>query len=146
MAAASFNDLHRKELCVGGAWRPPASGLTLRVINPATEKVVGCIPAGGAQDVDSAVGVALEAFQKGTWSCAPIEHRAKVWVFISVHKRVTHFFDQSRGSEGLSPQSLLVTAMTAMATDFPGVPCARAETFALLVRRFVSVISSGLVI
>jgi aldehyde dehydrogenase (NAD+) len=46
---------------------------TLDVVNPATEEVIGLVPACGAAELDSAVAAARAAF--GPWSKTPIEDR-----------------------------------------------------------------------
>ncbi|HEU5471182.1 MAG TPA: aldehyde dehydrogenase family protein [Actinophytocola sp.] len=46
------------------------------VVNPATEEVIGSVPAGTAADVDAAVTAAVAAF--GTWSVTPPAERAAV--------------------------------------------------------------------
>src|SRR6059058_5302383 len=66
----------RDKLYVGGAWVDPTSDETIEVVNPATEEVVGRIPAGTPEDVDKAVAAARAAFE--TWSQTPLEVRAEV--------------------------------------------------------------------
>jgi aldehyde dehydrogenase (NAD+) len=44
------------------------------VVNPATEEVIGSVPAGTTADVDAAVGAATEAF--ASWSATPAAERA----------------------------------------------------------------------
>jgi aldehyde dehydrogenase (NAD+) len=44
------------------------------VVNPATEEVIGSVPAGTAADVDAAVAAATEAF--ASWSATPVAERA----------------------------------------------------------------------
>src|SRR5438067_4513832 len=46
------------------------------VINPATEEVIGSVPAGTAADVDNAVAAATRAF--AAWSATPVGERAAV--------------------------------------------------------------------
>ncbi|CAL9610041.1 3-succinoylsemialdehyde-pyridine dehydrogenase [Actinosynnema sp. ALI-1.44] len=48
----------------------------IEVVNPATEEVVGTVPAGTPQDVDNAVTRASAAFEE--WSAVPVEERAKL--------------------------------------------------------------------
>ncbi len=64
----------RDKLYVGGEWIDPAGGETIDVVNPATEDVIGRIPAGTPADVDRAVAAAREAFEG--WSQTPRERRA----------------------------------------------------------------------
>ena len=48
---------------IDGAWVPPAKPATRDVINPATEKPIGRISMGSAEDVDRAVKAARKAFE-----------------------------------------------------------------------------------
>ncbi|HET9141782.1 aldehyde dehydrogenase family protein [Actinophytocola sp.] len=48
----------------------------IEVVNPATEEVIGSVPAGTAADVDAAVTAASDAF--GSWSATPVAERAAV--------------------------------------------------------------------
>jgi betaine-aldehyde dehydrogenase len=48
----------RARLFIDGAWVDPAGGGTIEVIDPASEEVIGRIPAGTAEDVDRAVRAA----------------------------------------------------------------------------------------
>ncbi|WP_250003078.1 aldehyde dehydrogenase family protein [Actinoplanes sp. M2I2] len=52
----------RPHLYIGGEWVTPASTETIAVENPATEEVLGHVPAGTAADVDRAVAAARAAF------------------------------------------------------------------------------------
>ncbi|WP_435821432.1 aldehyde dehydrogenase family protein [Kitasatospora aureofaciens] len=48
--------------CVDGSWRPSGDyGSPVAVLNPATERVLTAVPAGGAADVDAAVTAARRA-------------------------------------------------------------------------------------
>jgi aldehyde dehydrogenase (NAD+) len=63
----------RTELLIGGAWRPPATGATLPVIDPSLGEAVGRIGRGTAPDIDAAVGAARAALD-GAWGrLAPVE-------------------------------------------------------------------------
>ena len=64
----------RDKLYIDGAWVDPAGDETIEVVNPATEEVLGRIPAGTPADVDRAVAAARQAFE--TWSTVPREQRA----------------------------------------------------------------------
>jgi aldehyde dehydrogenase (NAD+) len=46
------------------------------VVNPATEEVIGSVPAGTAADVEAAVAAATATFR--SWSATPVSHRAMV--------------------------------------------------------------------
>ncbi|MFG2870277.1 aldehyde dehydrogenase family protein [Streptomyces sp. NPDC048338] len=62
---------------IGGAWRAAASSDTIPVINPADEQVIGHVPAGTAEDVDTAVRAARAAFP-GWAATAPTERAAGI--------------------------------------------------------------------
>jgi aldehyde dehydrogenase (NAD+) len=66
-------DLSRDKLHIGGAWVTPASSATIAVENPATEEVLGHVPAGTAEDVDRAVAAARAAFDG--WAGTPMAGR-----------------------------------------------------------------------
>src|SRR5919107_6277461 len=66
----------RDRLYIGGAWVAPASAETIAVENPATEEVLGHVPAGTAEDVDRAVAAARAAFDG--WAGTPMVQRAAV--------------------------------------------------------------------
>jgi aldehyde dehydrogenase (NAD+) len=58
---------------IAGAHRDTATD-RIEVRNPATEQVIGSVPAGTPADVDAAVNAASEAF--GAWSATPVADRA----------------------------------------------------------------------
>ncbi|MGH9188916.1 MAG: aldehyde dehydrogenase family protein [Acidimicrobiales bacterium] len=64
----------RDRLYVDGRWVAPSTDGVLDVWNPATEKVMGRVPAAGPADVDYAVAAARRAFD--SWSATPVEERA----------------------------------------------------------------------
>ena len=60
---------------VGGEWVAPDGADTIDVVNPATEEVIGRIPACGPGDVDRAVAAARAAL--GPWAATPAAQRAE---------------------------------------------------------------------
>jgi aldehyde dehydrogenase (NAD+) len=64
----------REDSYIGGKWVPSASDDRYEVVDPATEEVLGEVPAGCAEDVDRAVDAAQEAFEE--WSTLPAKERA----------------------------------------------------------------------
>jgi aldehyde dehydrogenase (NAD+) len=54
------------KMLIGGEWLEAADGSSIESIDPASGKVIGKFPAGGAADVDRAVAAARKAFQ-GPW-------------------------------------------------------------------------------
>ncbi|MEU4469185.1 aldehyde dehydrogenase family protein [Streptomyces sp. NPDC024017] len=59
---------------IGGAWRPAAGQDVIEVVNPVDEQVIGTVPAGTAEDVDSAVRAAHAALPD--WAATPPAERA----------------------------------------------------------------------
>ena len=64
------------EMLIGGEWRQAAAREELEVVNPATEEVIGSVPAASAPDVELAVATAGRAFVE--WSRTDVEHRATI--------------------------------------------------------------------
>jgi aldehyde dehydrogenase (NAD+) len=65
----------RDAFLVGGDWVAPSSSDRIEVENPATEEIVGHVPAAGVADVDRAVAAARAAFEG--WSGLSREARAE---------------------------------------------------------------------
>ncbi|MFC6016581.1 aldehyde dehydrogenase family protein [Plantactinospora solaniradicis] len=65
----------RTDLYIDGHWVGPAARETLPVENPATEEVIGAVPAGAPADVDRAVAAARPAFA-GWAATAPADRAA----------------------------------------------------------------------
>jgi acyl-CoA reductase-like NAD-dependent aldehyde dehydrogenase len=62
---------------IGGEWVAPADPTaTIEVVNPATEEVIGRIPAGRPEDAVRAVQAARQAFP--SWSPTPLSDRLAV--------------------------------------------------------------------
>lgn len=64
----------KDRIFIGGRWVAPSGDETIEVVNPATEEVVGTIPACSPEDADRAVAAAREAFE--SWSRTSREERA----------------------------------------------------------------------
>lgn len=56
-----------RRMLIGAHWVDAASGETLDVIDPATERHLTCVPAGGEADIDRAVQAARTAFESPAW-------------------------------------------------------------------------------
>lgn len=67
-----------RELFIDGGWVAPAGGQYLDVISPATEEVVGRIPAATEEDVNAAVAAAVAAHKRGAWGKLSGKQRAEV--------------------------------------------------------------------
>jgi aldehyde dehydrogenase (NAD+) len=58
---------HYSAQYIGGEWKQSASDERLDVVNPATEEVIGAVPAGSERDMALAVAAARRAFDEGPW-------------------------------------------------------------------------------
>jgi betaine-aldehyde dehydrogenase len=63
---------------LGGSWVPNATGEVLKVTSPATEEVVGTIPAASEKDAERALRAARAAFDEGPWPRMSAAARAAV--------------------------------------------------------------------
>ncbi|CAK9159991.1 unnamed protein product [Ilex paraguariensis] len=69
-----------RQLFIDGEWREPVKKNRIPIINPATEQIIGDIPAATAEDVEIAVEAAQKAFSWNggrDWSSATGAYRAK---------------------------------------------------------------------
>jgi len=64
----------RDKLYINGEWVPAHGGDTIEVVNPATEQVIGRIPAGTTEDAATAAEAARGAFER--WASTPPAKRA----------------------------------------------------------------------
>jgi len=66
-------------LLISGSWVKAQNGATVAVINPATEEVLGMVPAAQAADTRKAIAAAAEAFSSwknyGAWARADLLHK-----------------------------------------------------------------------
>ena len=62
MSTAESSPATVREMFVGGAWRPSASGETFEATSPVTGDVIGAIPQGDRSDAQAAVAAAVQAF------------------------------------------------------------------------------------
>ncbi len=63
---------------IKGEYVKGKSGKTFETINPATGKVLGNVALGTADDINTAVAAAKDAFEKGPWPRMSIQERAQV--------------------------------------------------------------------
>jgi len=68
------DDLFRQAGLIAGAWKPAASGRTLPVTDPATQAVIGTVPAMGGGETRLAIEAAATAFE--TWKKTTHAERA----------------------------------------------------------------------
>ncbi len=66
--------IERTELYINGQWLTPSGSDVFDVINPATEEILGRIPAATPADADRAVAAAVAAF--GAWGRTSVAERA----------------------------------------------------------------------
>lgn len=66
--------LRRSRIYSDGKWQESGSSKEIEVINPATESVIGSVPAGSAEDIDLAVSAARKTLP--SWSTTSPEVRA----------------------------------------------------------------------
>ena len=66
---------------INGEWVTPAGTGSLEVIDSTTEEVIGTVPEGSTEDIDSAVAAARAAFP--AWSARPLEERTGFMTAVS---------------------------------------------------------------
>lgn len=66
------------KLFIGGEWLSPENGKTLEVQNPHDLTIVGTVPLASKADVDKAVAVARQAFDKKVWWGKSVDERLTV--------------------------------------------------------------------
>ncbi|XP_023730203.1 aminoaldehyde dehydrogenase 2, peroxisomal [Lactuca sativa] len=69
-----------RQLFIDGEWKEPVRKNRIPVVNPATEQIIGDIPAATSEDVDIAVKAARKALKRNggkDWATASGAHRAK---------------------------------------------------------------------
>jgi succinate-semialdehyde dehydrogenase/glutarate-semialdehyde dehydrogenase len=64
------------QLLIDGVWRPGARGLTLPVLDPATDETLGTIPQATVEDLDAALAAAQRGFQ--VWRDTSAYDRSKL--------------------------------------------------------------------
>src|SRR5690625_19969 len=67
-----------KGLYINGEYVPSKSGKTFNVIDPATEEMIAEVSEAQAEDVDSAVQAAREAFDNGEWTKMSAAERSRL--------------------------------------------------------------------
>jgi aldehyde dehydrogenase (NAD+) len=75
------DELARDRLYIGGEWVEPSGPEKIEVIDSTTERVIGRIPEGTAEDVDRAADAARAGFQ--VWRQVPVESRIDACTAIS---------------------------------------------------------------
>merc|ERR1719277_399237 len=72
-AASSYTKFLKDKTFINGQWVAAQSGATFNVHNPATGELIGSVPDMTAQDADTALSAAHEAFSK--WKRTTAKHR-----------------------------------------------------------------------
>ena len=67
--------IERAELYINGQWIVPTGSQYFDIVNPASEVLLGRVPAATISDADKAVGAATAAFE--TWGCTSAAERAE---------------------------------------------------------------------
>ncbi len=68
---------HTDAQFIGGTWVPSSGASGGEVVNPATEELIGVAPVANADEVDSAIAAARQAFDEGPWRrMAPTDRAA----------------------------------------------------------------------
>jgi acyl-CoA reductase-like NAD-dependent aldehyde dehydrogenase len=67
---------NKRPMLIGGELVESVSGAWIESVNPATEDVIGYVPAGNAQDIDRATSAAMAAYP--AWRALGIEGRARL--------------------------------------------------------------------
>lgn len=65
-------------LFIDGEWRKSSGTSRINVVSPGSETVIGSVPAGTAEDIDSAVTAARRAFDEGPWPRMSPDERAQI--------------------------------------------------------------------
>lgn len=78
MTAATTQKTVQIKNYIGGKAASALGGETFETLNPATNKVLGQVALGGAEDVEMAAQAAKEAFDKGPWRRMSVAERAEV--------------------------------------------------------------------
>jgi acyl-CoA reductase-like NAD-dependent aldehyde dehydrogenase len=71
----------RDKLYIGGEWLPSTGSGTIEVIDSTTERMIGSVPEGTAEDIERAVRSARDAF--ASWSQTPVTDRAALCQAVS---------------------------------------------------------------
>jgi len=121
--------LVRDRLFIGGRWVAPSGKQMIDVHNAGTGEVMGRVPAGGAKDVDAAVGAARRAFE--SWSNTSADKRAEFLEKISANLR-------ARADELAKTIAQEVGMPLKLAGRIQaGLPIANFANFAKLLKEFV---------
>jgi aldehyde dehydrogenase (NAD+) len=94
----SDHDYHDWGLFVDGEFTPSSSGERFDVENPADKSVIGSAPSGTAEDIDEAVAVARETYERH-------------WRHVSARDRVEYLLDIADGIEDRAEEFVLLETL-----------------------------------
>jgi len=120
--------LKRDKLYINGHWAVPSGNEVFDVINPATEEIIGTVPAGGHGDADAAVRAARDAFD--AWSATTPAERAE-WlerIYAELQSRADEMTELIVDELGMPFKLTKIIQV--------GLPLATVESYAKLVRTF----------
>ena len=97
-----------ERLFLGGGWREPRGRDWIEVISPATEQPVGRVPHASAEDADSAVAFARQAFDQGPWPRLSVAERISCLTRFAaeIRERADEFADTLCTEVGLPRRTL----------------------------------------
>lgn len=73
-----MKDYPELNLLIDGQWRAASNGATQDVVNPATEQILGALPAASSEDLDAALDSAERGF--ATWRAMSCHARARIMI------------------------------------------------------------------
>jgi aldehyde dehydrogenase (NAD+) len=84
----AVTDVTRARLVIGGTERDARSGATFETIDPSTGRPLAVVAMADAEDIDTAVAVAREAFDGGSWvRMKPAERGRLLWKIAELIRR-----------------------------------------------------------
>ncbi|MEY8015955.1 aldehyde dehydrogenase family protein [Mycobacterium servetii] len=117
-----MHDYDRRTLFIDGQWVKPAGEDVIEVIDPSTERPIGSVPAGTAEDVDAAVAAARRAFDP---LISVAERRERVAAVIAAMEKRLPDIAETISREMGAPLRIAQTVQTqvplAVARGFAGV-------------------------
>ena len=84
-----------QQFLIGGEWVDSLADAELKVINPATEEVIGVVPDGNTADVERAIAAARAAFDDGPWAHTSVKERSAALLRLAdaIERRKDAFID-----------------------------------------------------
>ncbi len=115
-AVQKFLD-RKHRLFINGEWVDSASGQTIEVVDPATEKVVAHVPRANIADIDQAVSAARRAFE-GPWTKMTTSQRGRlIWKLADLLETHLEEFAELESLDNGKPVSVARVADVPLAID-----------------------------